>query len=118
MDKVFGLILLCWMVISGWFHYETRVQLLDSQRQVQVLNEQMGQMAEQMAAVHAEMTKLDTQSIDGMVRDANNALISGWESLVNTVGEELKKARESMPQDQATPKQSPTLESPDGTDRI
>jgi len=126
MSRIWIIPVLILFLISGWFHYQTQLQMLELQQANLAMHKQMVGVGEQLAGVTAELAKLEASSIDGIVRDANDALLSGWESLVNTVGEELKKARKPIPQQpsqkspaaphsQAPP---PILESPDGTERI
>jgi hypothetical protein len=125
MNKIWAAPVLILFMISAWFHYQTQLQIRELQQRNLAVNQQLVAVAEQLAQVSAELVKFEANSLDGMVRDANDALLSGWESLVNTVGEELKKARQPIakqssqkpPVTPATPA-PPVLESPDGTDRI
>ncbi len=77
-----------------------------------------------------DIVRLDKGSVQGLVSEANDVILSGWESLVNTVENELKKAREELdkaappadpnaaPQDPSGPTpDQPQLESDDGTDK-
>lgn len=119
MNKLLVVLLVVTLAISGWMHYDTQQQLLASQRQIHQLNTQIAQLSEQMVLVHQELSRVNTDSIDGIVKDANEALLNGWESLVNTVGEELKRAREQGAGTNQNQQDSEALlESPDGTERI
>lgn len=118
MNKAIGVTVVVAVIVSGWMHYDTQQKLLASQQQIQQLNTQMVQMSEQMALVHQELRRVNTDSIDGIVKDANDALLSGWESLVDTVEKELKRARDTSPSNKQQQGSEPLLESPDGTERI
>ncbi|MAZ86321.1 MAG: hypothetical protein CL693_01635 [Cellvibrionaceae bacterium] len=119
MNKVMSVLLVVFLIISGWMHYDTQRKLLASQQQMLRLNAQLTQMSEQMALVQQELGRVNADGIDGMVKDANDALLSGWESLVNTVEKELKRARENSSDKGQRQKHSEALlESPDGTERI
>ncbi len=119
MNKVGALLVIILFAVSGWFHYQTHLQLTELKRQNKALNQQLMGVGEQLTAVSKALAKFESTSLDSIVRDANDALISGWESLVDTVAEELKKARDGLPQAAPTdPASPPLLESPDGTERI
>jgi len=118
MNKIMTIFIVVAVIMSGWMHYDTQQKLLASQLQVQQLNAQMAQMSEQMALVHQELGRVNAESIDGIVKDANDALLSGWESLVSTVEKELKRARKPTPSNRKPQDPEPLLESPDGTERI
>lgn len=121
MNKLGVLLIAVLFGTSAWFHYQTHLQLIELQQQNMVLNQQLVVVGEQLASISTQLSNFEVNSLDGLVRDANDALLSGWESLVNTVGEELKKAREELPESQPsnpTVPSSPPLESPDGTERI
>lgn len=116
MNKIWAAPVLMLFMISAWFHYQTQLQIRELQQRNFAVNQQLVAVSERLAQVSTELVKFEANSLDGMVRDANDALLSGWESLVNTVGEELKKARQPIPKPPS--QKPPVLESPDGTDRI
>ncbi len=134
MQKLIWAILLLMVIAMGWTNYDTRQMLQESRQQLALASELNTQQQQQLELLHAEVVRLnqrvstlDKNSVEGIVREANQAILQGWESLVSTVEEELKKAREkaaggSSNQSPAPPQQQPSIppgqfESPDGTDR-
>lgn len=123
MNKAWNILVVVLLIGSGYLHYQTQIQLGELKRQNLVVNKQLVVVGEQLAAVTSKLASFEEDSLDGMVRDANNVLLSGWESLVNTVGEELKKAREGAPQSSSKSPSNPpsSLDAqklPDGTEEI
>jgi hypothetical protein len=53
-----------------------------------------------LASAKQKNVELEKNSIDGMLRETNEVVISGWEALLNTVKQELYKAREIIQQKQ------------------
>ncbi|GAA5316613.1 MAG: hypothetical protein AseanaTS_18170 [Candidatus Pelagadaptatus aseana] len=124
MNKVIGVILVVAVGVLGWMLYQTQQQLASSQQQVQLLEESLTVTQNEVGRLQEQVAQLDRSSIQGLVREANDAILDGWEAMVKTVEEEVKRARETMeqsmpaspPAEQPT-EPEPTLESPDGTDR-
>jgi hypothetical protein len=59
------------------------------------------QLTEQLAKANAllmkseeKITLLEKKSIEGMLEETNKVVVSGWETLLDTVKEELTKAKE------------------------
>jgi cell division protein FtsL len=116
--------------VAGWQVYEMRYDLNVANRQVADLTGQLRDMQGQIDTLRKDVTRLDDGSVQGIVREANDAILTGWETLVNTVESELRKAREDMeksneqapspsqePDHQSPNTSEPMLESDDGTDK-
>lgn len=123
MNNILSVILLIAVVVLGWMQYQTQQQLVQSERQIVVLQESIAATQNQLATMQNKVTELDKTSVQGLVKEANGAILDGWEALVNSVENEVRKAREAMQDDNQndakTPETptTPKLESPDGTDR-
>lgn len=124
MNNLISVILLIAVLVLGWMTYQTREQLLQSERQIAVLQESITVTQQELVQVNGKLEELNKTSVKGLVKEANNAILDGWEALVNSVENEVRKARESMEDNAGEPEnaspsvqQTPTLESPDGTDR-
>lgn len=123
MNNLISAILLVAVVVLGWMNYQTREQLLQSERQIAVLQDSISLTQKQLVEMQGKLTELDKTSVQGLVKEANGAILDGWEALVNSVENEVRKAREAMqhqnqaPAPKADPNSNPKLESPDGTDR-
>ncbi|MGH1372922.1 MAG: hypothetical protein ACRBBW_12840 [Cellvibrionaceae bacterium] len=128
MNKFGSISIAALFALSGWLHYQTHLQLIELETQkvaadeeLRLVNEQLANITKQfdeLQSAHSPNPHSQNNSLDSMVKEANDALISGWESLVNTVSEELKKAGEQSPQPESPNPPAPSLESPDGTERI
>lgn len=116
--------------LAAWQVYEMRFQLNVANQQVDDLSKELSSLQDKVKSMQDDIVRLDKGSVQGLVSEANDVILSGWESLVNTVGNELKKAREELdkaaapvdpntapqPPSEASPDQ-PQLESDDGTDK-
>ena len=127
-------LLLAIALVSSWQFYEAQQREQQLQARVTELETNLQAMEERLKSLEGQVVKLRESSVEGLVNEANSAILEGWESLVNTVESELKKARKSLreeyfPPSQSIPKQpqgdlngqrqqaQPRLESHDGTDR-
>ncbi|MYM62515.1 hypothetical protein [Pseudomaricurvus sp. HS19] len=80
-----------------WEHLQTlttqqgadSVKLAELEQQVNLMNAELLRINEKLASV-------DEQSLEGMARRANDALLDGWEALMQTLDRELQKAREGL----------------------
>jgi cell division protein FtsL len=129
MNKLISLVLAIMVGVLGWMLYQTQMQLDVSRNQVQLLQQSLEVTQAEVADLKDQVAELDRTSIQGLVRDANDAILDGWEAMVKTVEEEVKRARKTMeqslpqdntaqpPKNQPPKEEAPQLESPDGTDR-
>lgn len=101
----------------GWMYYDGQQQLKEARLQSQQLEQQLVLLNKEVAALSEQVEKLGDNSVEGLVRQANNAILDGWESLVNSVESELKKAREKVQQQQNTGPQN-TPAQPDTSEDI
>ncbi|MFT5421892.1 MAG: hypothetical protein ACI9D5_002654 [Candidatus Endobugula sp.] len=93
-------ILLVLLLLAAWYMYEQNKQyevLLAKNTQLEA---SLSQAEELLALAQKKNVELEKNSIDGMLRETNKVVISGWETLLNTVKEELYKAREIIQQRQ------------------
>jgi hypothetical protein len=84
-------------IVQAWFLYDfyNKNQKLISENielETQLLTSQ-----EALAEAQARAEQLEKQSLEGVLKQTNKAVVSGWEKLMNTVEEELQKARDAMP---------------------
>jgi hypothetical protein len=90
-------ILLVIAVVEAWFLYDfyQKNQSLISENielETQLLISQ-----EALTEANKRVEQLEKQSLEGVLKQTNKAVVSGWEKLMNTVEEELKKARDALP---------------------
>lgn len=121
MKNLLIVLLLAALAGLGWLFYQ---QQLQAQQQITQLTQRLNQAEIDIEAVQKRVQQLDKSSINGLVKEANNAILDGWEALVNGVGEEVKRARDSIQQSMPEPAPKPTpkpvqpqLESPNGLDK-
>lgn len=95
MQKVtLGLLALV-IVALGWIYYDNQQQLQLAQAKTTILEEQVAQLQQDITGLQQQVETLGNSSaIEGIVRQANNAILDGWESLVTGVEKELQKARQ------------------------
>ncbi|WP_439134925.1 hypothetical protein [Pseudomaricurvus sp.] len=96
-----GLVVLL-IVGMGWMYYDSQQQLKQARLQSQQLEQQLVLLNKEVALLSEQVEKLDENSVEGIVREANNAILDGWQSLVNSVDNELKKARQKVKEQQDT----------------
>lgn len=123
MAKFIGVLLVAVLLVGGWLYFDGQQKLQQSKLETAQLKQQVELLNNEVMRLNSKVDLLDQNSLDGMVREANSALLDGWESLVKTVDDELKKARKSLEQSGSVtpapkPNDAPQLESPDGTERI
>ena len=91
-------ILLVVSIVEGWliYDYYSKHQLLlvENGR----LEEKLSQTELKLDTALAKVEALEKNSIEGKLKDTNQAIVDGWELLLERVEQELSKARESLPQ--------------------
>lgn len=116
--SVMIVIILVLIVTIGWQGYEMQQKRQAQLEELQAVQAEVAALKEEVAGLEAEITELNKTSVKGMVRDANKAILSGWETLVDTVEEELNKTREAFEQDEPSEhsgeSQSPAEKPEDG----
>ncbi|NIB43735.1 hypothetical protein HBA55_29285 [Pseudomaricurvus alkylphenolicus] len=112
-----SVVLLLILALGGlYFHSQQQLQQVHADRQA--LLQEVQALRKEVAQLNAKVAQLDESSVQGIVREANNAILDGWESLVNTVEKEIQEARRAFENDNPPKSDSPRYESPDGTERI
>lgn len=91
MNKLISLVLAIMVGVLGWMLYQTQMQLDVSRNQVQLLQQSLEVTQAEVADLKDQVAELDRTSIQGLVRDANDAILDGWEAMVKTVEEEVKE---------------------------
>ena len=127
MQKLISLLLLIIVALLTWQLYLTRQGLSQSQQQVAALTSNLETTQSEVEALKLHLQELEKQSIKGVVNETNEAILDGWEALVDTFEEQVERARKSLDDainegktDHQTPNstpKTPRLESDDGTER-
>lgn len=99
MNKTQSVLLLVLVLLfagSAVQYWHTLQQLEASEQRVVSLEAEVEQLTSRLQQLEGQVTELNKSSLKGIVRDANNAFLQSWENLVDSVGSELEKARESL----------------------
>ena len=91
-------ILLAVVLVQAWFlydYYNTNQQLMAENVQIET---ELFQVKESLLAVTQKAEALEKRSLEGMLKETNKAVVSGWEKLLDAVEGELNKARDSIGQ--------------------
>ncbi|MGH1486994.1 MAG: hypothetical protein ACRBCI_12320 [Cellvibrionaceae bacterium] len=90
-------ILLIVVVVESWFlydFYQKNQQLLTDNVELET---KLLSSEQALAEVSTKLEQLEKRSLEGMLKETNKAVVSGWETLLNAVQEELNKAKEAIP---------------------
>jgi len=77
-------------------YWLTQQALEASRLEIAQLRAQVEQLDTEVEQLQGQVALLGKTSVQGIVREANSALLDGWSSLMSTVESELVKAREAM----------------------
>lgn len=110
------IVLLVVVVFQLYLYQESLKREQFLQHQIGHLQRQVVDMEKELVVVKAMVLELNEGSLDAMVDDANEAIISGWEALIDVVNKELQNARDSLraddqPKTQTSPRTDPSLSS-------
>ncbi len=89
-------ILLVVVLVQAWFlydYYNKNQQLLTENVQIET---ELFQTKESLLAAEKKASDLEKRSLEGMLKETNKAVVSGWEKLLDAVENELDKARDSI----------------------
>lgn len=85
------------VLVQAWFLY-------DMSKKNEVLTEFNTELSDNLVgaqdsllSAQNQIEELKTRTIDGLLEETNRVVISGWESVLGKVQEELEKAREVLP---------------------
>jgi len=81
---------------SAGQYWLTQQALEASRLEIAQLHAQVEQLDTEVEQLKGQVALLGKTSVQGIVREANSALLDGWSSLMSTVESELVKAREAM----------------------
>jgi uncharacterized protein YlxW (UPF0749 family) len=93
-------ILLILLLVSVWYVYEQKKEYETLQASHQQLTLELANAKKALADLYQENQVLEKKSVEGLLRETNKVVVSGWETLLNAVEDELNKAREMIQQKQ------------------
>ena len=109
-------VLMVAVVLSGWQLYQSHRRQAALQEQLLVVQAQLDGLQGELGQLQQELETLEKTTVKGAIREANDAILNSWETLMDTVESELSRARKALEEQQSPPERAPRLESPDGTD--
>jgi predicted nucleic acid-binding Zn-ribbon protein len=96
-------ILFVLVLIQAWFLVEfyqnnqtVTAENIQLEQQLLAANDSLESLNTSLDVANKKIETLEKNSIDGILKDTNKAVINSWEALLNTVEGELKKARKSI----------------------
>ena len=86
-------VLLVLLLISLWYIHDQHNRYERLEQDYSNVIQELENTKAQLAAEQGRSEALEKKSIEGILKETNKAVISGWETLLNTVEKELEKAR-------------------------
>lgn len=71
--------------------------------EISSLNKRISNLEGQLAKTDAELKKMETSSLGGIIDNANEALIEGWSAMIDAVERQLDQAKENIAKDKSAP---------------
>ena len=87
------------LLIAGWMLYQKHNAYEALLANNLLLDAQLKQTQEDLAHVYEENTALEKKTVEGLLRETNKVVVSGWETLLNSVENELNQARKRIEQE-------------------
>lgn len=96
-------ILFVLVLIQAWFLYEFHnknqgliAENVQLEQQLLSVNNSLITVNDSLTAANKKIEVLEKNSLEGVLQDTNKAVINSWEALLDTVEDELEKARKSI----------------------
>lgn len=109
------LIVLAVAALEYWQYKDAQAQRAMVNAQLVQLSIRIDELDQKLLATKREMQELESSSLGGIIDNANEALIQGWSVMVETVEQELARARESLQKRQSSDGGAPPNASPSST---
>ncbi len=100
-------VLLILLLVSLWYIYQQNTQYDELLADYEKLESQLVEAQENISQLEHENKALEKKSVDGILRETNKIVVSGWETLLNRVEEELDKAKELIEPEKRLPQSEP-----------
>jgi len=95
-QRILMAVLVLLFVGSAGQYWLTQQALDASRLEITQLHARVERLDAEVEQLQGQVALLGKTTVQGIVREANSALLDGWSSLMSTVESELVKARESM----------------------
>jgi cbb3-type cytochrome oxidase subunit 3 len=87
------ILLICLVAAVAYIYHQDR-RYHDLVAENQQLSVQLDQTQTLLRGAEEKMALLEKNSIEGMIEETNDVVVSGWEALLDTVKDELTKAKQ------------------------
>jgi len=95
-QRILMAVLVLLFVGSAGQYWLTQQALDASRLEITQLHARVERLDAEVEQLQGQVALLGKTTVQGIVREANSALLDGWSSVMSTVESELVKARESM----------------------
>lgn len=82
--------------LQGYQYRQAQEYQRDLARELDALRTELQAVKEDNAKLREELVALQNSDLDALVDDASEALVSGWNSMLNALESELRKAEEAL----------------------
>ncbi|MFT6255231.1 MAG: cbb3-type cytochrome oxidase subunit 3 [Granulosicoccus sp.] len=86
------ILLVCLVAVAAYIYHQDR-RYNDLVAENQQLSVQLDQVKTLLRETEEKVVLLEKNSIEGMLEETNEVVVSGWETLLDAVKEELTKAK-------------------------
>lgn len=90
------------LLVAVWFMYTQHTDYQTLVHEHQQLKNELSRTNELLVAANQQITALEKETLDGMLKETNKALLSGWDTLLDSVEGELTKARKILQSKRST----------------
>ena len=94
--SILAKILLLVVIIETWFVYDLHTKNKNLLAKNIELENKVLRAEKDLGEAFSKIESLEKKSLEGVLKETNKAVISGWELLLKRVEEELGKARETL----------------------
>lgn len=98
-NKLLSIVVLVLVFVVGlqYFQYrQQQQQFVQLQQQLLTQQQALQQTNERLEQAQQKLKMLDENSVEGIVKQANDAILDGWQLLLDSVSEELENVKKSV----------------------
>ena len=95
-SPVVNILLIALVVVVFIQHRQFAEYRTNADAKMVSVSDEVVELRRQLQTAERKIDQLERSSIEGVVKQANGALIDGWQVLMNTVEQELRKMQESL----------------------
>lgn len=104
------------LLVAVWFLYQKNIENEHLRVENQRLSLELAEVKRSLDELTLANQALEKKSVEGLLRETNKVVVSGWETLLNTVEKELDKAREMIQQKREASEEAERLDNAERED--